>query len=56
MTKFPGSDDDINHFEANQTFILIWIGQKLIHLDVSFRSKDKNWIRIEDFDQEKGFI
>ena len=56
MTKFPGSDDDINHFEANQTFILIWIGQKLIHLDVSFRFKDKNWIRIEDFDQEKGFI
>ena len=28
MTKLPGSDDAINHFEANQTFILIWIGQK----------------------------
>ena len=28
MTKLPGSDDAVNHFEANQTFILIWIDQK----------------------------
>ena len=32
MTKLPGSDDAINHFEANQTFILIWIGQNWVAL------------------------
>jgi len=30
MTKLPGSDDAINHFQANETFLLIWIGQNLV--------------------------
>ena len=38
MTKLPGSDDAINHFEANQTFILIWIGQNWFNLTGQLKS------------------
>ena len=57
-----GSDDAIDHFEANQTFILIWIGQNWVSR-VSVWSSEVQWSdeleileQDHDFDQEKGFI
>ena len=46
MTKLPGSDDAINHFEANQTFILIWIGQNWVALGQSGSKRPDDFQRI----------
>jgi len=37
-----GSDDAIDHFKANQTFILIWIGQNWVNR-VSFWPIEVKW-------------
>ena len=47
MTKLPGSDDAINHFEANQTFILIWIGQNWVVLGQLGSKRPADFQRIE---------